>query len=126
MGSDQRQSILRGASDSSFISIKDQLVIPGLVKQPERFTWVEQKGIVTAIPKKWMSFMEQIAGSVPPRLAGLPLGQWKGKDFIQHPHLAFSTELADPFPKLELDPPSESLRFLAKQEFDYPEDTSTG
>lgn len=105
---------------NTLLPVSDEDLKSRLLKNPADYDLIDRKGIVTAIPGKWQPIIEQIAGTLPTRVLGLALGQWKGTDFIPHPHMAFSVEHRNTFPEIDLeDDYPEGLNFLAKRDFKY-------
>lgn len=68
-----------------------------------------------AIPAKQLPFWEQASEVLRLFQAGVPLGQWKGKDLVPDHSLAMSTMRSNAVPVLEVDR-HRALQFLAKQE----------
>lgn len=109
-----------------FEPYSDQSLKTKFLSQPDSFELVSWKGNITAIPSNWKNLIEGIAGAVPLRLAGIRIGQMKGKDLVPHPFLAFSTELGEPYPSIDLQEPEHARRFLAKLDFDTPDKPDPG
>ncbi|MDR1454956.1 MAG: rRNA cytosine-C5-methyltransferase [Tannerella sp.] len=89
-----------------------------------RFT--AEASAVCAIPEIHAERLSSLAGRLRIVTAGIPVGEWRGKDCRPAPALALSTAFRrDAFPTVELDR-QEAVRYLQKEALTLPPDTPKG
>jgi NOL1/NOP2/fmu family ribosome biogenesis protein len=89
-----------------------------------RFT--TEASCVRAIPEMHAERLSSLAGRLRVVTAGIPVGEWKGKDFLPAPALALSTAFRrDAFPTVEL-AWKEAIRYLQGETLTLTPDTPKG
>ncbi|MDR1675084.1 MAG: rRNA cytosine-C5-methyltransferase [Tannerella sp.] len=89
-----------------------------------RFT--TEAASVRAIPEIHAERLSSLTGHLRVVTAGVPVGEWKGKDFVPAPALALSAAFRyDAFPTVEL-AWKEAVRYLQKEALTLPPDTPKG
>ncbi|MDR2763679.1 MAG: rRNA cytosine-C5-methyltransferase [Tannerella sp.] len=89
-----------------------------------RFT--AEASCVRAVPEMLAERLLSLTGRLRVVTAGIPVGEWKGKDFLPTPALALSTAFRhDAFPTVEL-AWTDAVRYLQKEAPGLPPDTPKG
>ena len=90
------------------------------------FTEVEEKGVIRAIPARWLPIYNNVKKGLHIIHAGIELGTVKGKDLVPDASLALSTALnRSAFPQAELSY-DDAIRYLRKEAVTLPADAPRG
>lgn len=81
---------------------KDDHFLSTYLRQPEKFTTLNFKEYILALPHHTYSIFNQISNKLHIKMAGLTLGTPKGKDFIPAHELALSIDLNENIKRIEL------------------------
>lgn len=96
------------------------------LKDKENFHWHLQGQELRAIPREYKETIHLLADRLHLLTAGVPIGAYKGKDFIPNHALALSTSLKEGvFPSVELSW-EDAIRFLRKETLLLPDSTEKG
>jgi 16S rRNA C967 or C1407 C5-methylase (RsmB/RsmF family)/NOL1/NOP2/fmu family ribosome biogenesis protein len=110
-------SMLRKNSDSVFsnrsskIKIENKKMPIGYLNNPEKFNIYSKEEQIFAIPKIHFDFFTTLKNECYVRLAGIHLGEMKGKDFIPSESLALSNEISKTVSSVQLSK-DDALNFL--------------
>jgi len=83
----------RPAKKKSFIPLKDDSLVRPMLKSSERFGFFQMNRSVVALPTGHVDEMPYLTESFKVAVAGIEMGQQKGKDFVPSPALALSVFL---------------------------------
>ncbi|MDR2040982.1 MAG: rRNA cytosine-C5-methyltransferase [Tannerella sp.] len=90
------------------------------------YRFVTEASCVRAIPEIHAGRLSWLTERLRVLTAGIPVGEWKGKDFLPAPALALSRAFRhDAFPTVEL-AWKEAVRYLQKESLSLPPDTPKG
>ncbi len=96
------------------------------LKSPDEFDIVKKGETFIAIPKLWRSIYDIAEQSFNVLLAGITLGETKGKDIVPAQSLALSTFFnSSAFPQMELDY-EQAISYLRKESIPLKKNTSMG
>ena len=85
---------------------------------PDYFQLFKQGDAIRAIKKEWMPALQQLAGHLYIKKAGIEIGAIKGKDVIPSHELAMSGLPLQHFPSFELDE-TEALQYLRRSDLSF-------
>ncbi|MDR2139447.1 MAG: rRNA cytosine-C5-methyltransferase [Tannerella sp.] len=92
----------------------------------DAYRFTAEASFVRAIPEIHAEWMLSVSERLRVVTAGVPTGEWKGKDFLPAPALALSTAFRrDAFPTVEL-AREEAIRYLQKEALRLAPDTPKG
>lgn len=91
---------------------QDHPVVRAWLKQPERWSLSEHRGVLHAVDGRWATVMGRIGGALRMLAPGRPVAEMRGPAWSPHAALALDTSLLpEAFPTVELDRAT-ALRYL--------------